>query len=321
MTPSLSLASCRLSRVCRQRISHSCVHWEHSRRFATASTLDGNDIESSLSSAATESPIQPRKSTMMKIKRPARVTNPELFEKKTIITTIAEQLQAAGEVVASSSWIMIENIPPISSLHNMLAGIEDALISQQERRGILDLDAVWSASQQSDSNPPIIDIPQGDVRCVVDKALVVLSPFGRPTGWKIRLANRSLVHALLLQHVDDPIKCAWKEVRMREWQPDADDDASVSPQITNATLRVEGYPHHMSSLLLMNMFSRFDLDETRKRSIEPWLEKTDDFKSASATWLVHFADASWARAALREKQGTVIKGNALMLSPYPEQIV
>ena len=233
--------------------------------------------------------------------------------------SIAEQLQASGEIVASSPWILVHNIPPISSLHNMLAGIEDALLNQQ----ILDLDAEWNPTEHvAADEPPLLQIQPGNIRSVVRKALVVLSPFGRPTGWKIQFTSRSIVQALLLKQKDAAISCAWKQVRISEWHPELESD-DVLPQITSATLRVEGYPHHMSPLLLMNLFSRFDLDESksRKKSIEPWQEKTIDGKSSNNTWLVHFDNASWARAAMREKQSTVIKGNTLVLSPYPEQIL
>ena len=264
----------------------------------------------------------PRSSPM---RRPKLLTTKETKPLDTSVgKSIAEQLQASGEIVASTPWILVENIPPISSLHNMLAGIEEALMNQQDSRGIWDLDAQWSPKKlDAVGVPPLVHVQPGNVRSLVRKALVVLSPFGRPTGWKIQFTSRSIVQALLLQQKDAPISCAWKQVRISEWHPETEtgkDD--LLPTITSSTLRVEGYPHHMSPLLLMNLFSRFDLDESknRKNSIEPWQQKTIDGKSSSNTWLVHFDNASWARAALREKQSTVIKGNALVLSPYPEQI-
>jgi hypothetical protein len=289
----------------------------------------------------------PQSRTMRYLKRPSRVTQNaknNIGASSSISNnnrTIGEHLRASGESIASSSWILIQGIPPISSLHNMLAGLDDALNIQQQQRGIVNMDAPWSlvenqtdgdskldTSDDDDSIPAFINYQHGDLQSLVHKALVVLSPFGRPTGWRIQFTSPSIVQALLQQQSENPILCAWKQVKVTEYKLKEDDaSASVSlPEITSATLRVENFPHNLSPLLLMNLFSRFDLDESHNnttdgKNIEPWVGTTSDGKSSDNTWLVHFADSSWARAALREKQSTVIKGNKLVLAPYPEQIL
>lgn len=291
-------------------------------------------------SSSTDDDTSRSKSSHVRLKRPNRLKDP-YFGSRSLLDnkqssnnndknhnsqetprSLGEQLLAAGERVAQSSWIQIDNIPPMSSLQSMLAGLEEALKIQYDGRGILDLDAEWSVNAES---LPLLELQiDEDIRKLVKKAVVVLSPYGRPTGWKIQFTNRSIVQALLLQHAEKPIVCAWKPIAIKEFETAEQDTTSlVNPQVTDATLRVEGFPHTSSPLLLMNLFSRFDLDETRERgpSIQPWKQQTVDGKSSSTTWLVHFADPSWARAALRERQAAEFKGNTLVLAPYPEQIL
>jgi len=229
--------------------------------------------------------------------------------------SLAEQLQKNGEKLPDSCWVRVDNIPPLSSLDAILEGVQKALDAEQER-GIIDLDAAWDAEK----NETLPFLPPTSDEWVL-KARVILSPFGRPTGWRLLFENRSIVHALLTHAKETPILCAWKRVSIKEL-PDKE-ERSVSldqPQVTDATIRVENCPAGMNTLTLMHFFSRFDLTMTGP-SIVQWHGKTKDGKVAPRTFLVNFADASWARAALREKQSAVCQGRTLRLAQFPKQIL
>lgn len=228
---------------------------------------------------------------------------------------VAHHLAAAGEKVPKSNWIEVENVPPISSLDAMLAGMEFAFRVLREH-GILDLDAKWNPDKAESSPLPILSFP--DDYIPVKKAKVVLSPFGRMTGWKLQFENRSIVHALLAYTKELPIMCASKRVRLRELK---DDKRSYNyPQVSDATIRVENFPDDATPLKLLNFFSRYDLRQDGP-SIVQWAGQTSDGKVPPTTWLVHFADASWARAAIREKQSSILDGRAITLVQYPRQIL
>ena len=152
--------------------------------------------------------------------------------------------------------------------------------------------------------------------------------------------NRSVVNSLLKHVQDTPIKCAWKDVNVTEYiskdgrvgaPPESDNipvNSVLDEQVSDHTLRVENVPS-VRPARLVSFFSRYDL-----RSVNQWHGRTSDGKMApSSVYLVHFADASWARAALREVQGTYMlhhgermyvdstKPTPLRLSQYPKQLL
>ena len=156
----------------------------------------------------------------------------------------------------------------------------------------------------------------------------------------MRFENRSVAHALLKHVQESPITCAWKGVNVTEFvSKNGDIDASPEPdtipldsvlddEVSDHTLRVENVPSVNYSRLLA-FFSRYDL-----KAIRQWEGATSDGKAAPDTiYLVHFADASWARAALRELQAKYIlkqgrrllvdrsKPSPLRLSQFPKQLL
>ena len=152
--------------------------------------------------------------------------------------------------------------------------------------------------------------------------------------------NRSVVHSLLKHVQESPITCAWKAVNVTEYTssagavdaPPAPDtiprDSVLNEEISDHTLRVENVPHVQPSRVI-TFFSRYDL-----HSVRQWQGVTSDGKAAPPSiYLVHFADASWARAALRERQGTYMTSHGerlmidrskpvpLRLSQFPKQLL
>ncbi|GAX20580.1 hypothetical protein FisN_3Hh570 [Fistulifera solaris] len=215
-------------------------------------------------------------------------------------------MKAAGERVAQSNWIQIDGIPPTSSLEAMLDGVQLAL-ERENKRGIVDLDAPW------DPIDPVPSLHFNSDTSWIQKAHLNLSLFARPTGWFLQLENRSLVQAVLNQSVNSGLFCSWKKVIVSEHR----DAKRPFYQVSDATIRVENCPLKTTNMNVMNLFSRYDLRPGGK-AVEDWKGGPDD---KPMTFLVHFADASWARSALREKQGEFMGDNKLVLAPYPRQIV
>jgi hypothetical protein len=326
--------------------------------------------------------------------------------------TVADWLASQGQrppPLASAACVRIDNISPTSSLQAMVVGMREAL----DRHGILNLDAPWDPAldalftgSRTGSGPngvtgsgseaaalptlPVLrlddDFP--DDAWIV-QAKVILSPFARPTGWYVQLANRSLAHALLSAARKSPLVCASRNVmvrpatlsELREGNDDVvqelgadygggDSSSGIRAgggassarhkqqrgpsrdeqdprrrlrrqllQVSDSTLRIENCSEKTSLLKLLNLFSRYDLrqippwkkaatsngSQSSGTSIEstcivPWTGRTSDGKVPPTTWLVHFRNASWARAALRELQGVSLDGRALLLAQYPQQI-
>jgi hypothetical protein len=232
--------------------------------------------------------------------------------------TLAKQLERGGEKLPQSCWVQVDNIPPLSSLNAILMGVKKAL-DMEQGRGIVDLDAPWETEQ--DGIIPFV-APNSEEWALTAK--VILSPFGRPTGWHLRFQNRSIVHALLTHARETPIRCAWKRVGIKEGRGVSVDPSSSSEpnqaHVSDATLRIENCSDDTTESVLVRFFSRYDLTQ-QGASVIQWRGETSDGKVAPRTFIVHFADASWARAALREKQSAFLKGKTLRLAQYPKQIL
>jgi len=222
----------------------------------------------------------------------------------------------------------------MSSLEAMQIGVERAL-NTEKARGILDLDAPWTppSHAEGDNNEdggsepvPFVAFSHTTETSWIKTARVVLSPWARVTGWKVQFENRSIAHALLTHARENPILCASKMVRVEEWVDSNNGEeeglgGDDYPQISDATIRVENCPDTASPLTLLNLFSRFDLRMDGGPAVVQWSCRTSDGKVPPTTWLVHFADASWARAALREKQGATIEGRPVTLAQYPKHLL
>lgn len=219
---------------------------------------------------------------------------------------VGDHMKAAGERVAQSTWVQIDNIPPTSSLEAMVDGVKTA-IEKERQRGIVDLDAPWDPSDPVPSLDPL------DNDTWIQKAHINLSTLARPTGWFIQLQNRSLVQALLNQSNQSGLFCAWKKVTVSESR----DKKRTFYDVSDATIRVENCPVKTPVIKVMNLFSRYDL-KSGGQAVEKWKGSRDD---KPMTFLVHFADASWARSAIREKQGVFMDKHKLLLAQFPRQII
>lgn len=218
---------------------------------------------------------------------------------------VGDHMKAAGERVAQSHWVQIDSIPPTSSLEAVLQGITTAL-EKESQRGIADLDAPWDPVDPV----PSLNSNNNSSDEWIQKAVVNLSTLARPTGWFIQLQNRSLAQALMNQANDSGLWCAWKRVVVTEPR-----EQHAYYNVSDATIRVENCPPKTPHIQVMNLFSRYDLKTVKP--VEAWKGRNDD---KSMTFLVHFSDASWARSALREKQGEFMNSNKLLLVQFPRQI-
>lgn len=132
--------------------------------------------------------------------------------------------------IVSTEWVSITNIPPLSTLDDLLVDIE-RIVTTELSMGIVDLDAAEkmmddqstststdtstsintdssASASASDEETPQLPIWQPDVLLpahLVVEARLILSTLKRPTGWFIRFPSRSVVHALL-SHIKEANK-------------------------------------------------------------------------------------------------------------------
>ena len=92
--------------------------------------------------------------------------------------------------------------------------------------------------------------------------------------------------------------------------------------VDDSMVRFENCPRGMNMEQLRLLLSRYDLAEqpaSDGNTIVSWKQKTEDGKS-HRMFIARFADASWARAAIRELQGTIIGGKVVRLVQFPKQM-
>ena len=170
----------------------------------------------------------------------------------------------------------------------------------------------------------------------VVKAHVVLSPFGRPTGWNLKLANPSMVHALLSvarnARVRGSLRIGWKFARVGEHHPPpaAEAAAGGSPHdpddtrtmlvVNDSMVRFENCPDVLTEDHLRHMLSRYELTR-RGSTILRWRGRTSDGRVPPLTFVVRFACPANARAAVREMQGKILEGRPMKLIQYPRQLL
>lgn len=149
---------------------------------------------------------------------------PTLTPPKRIIKENAKSLPK----VASSNWILVSNIPPMSKLSDIISGIEKIIAFEMDK-GVIDLEKIedyinsgvnlkqqrgnldkvgaresFYATERIDvaSGIPLWTAP-GDLdeedlpSHMIMEARLHLSPHARPKGWFLRLPSRSIVHAIL----------------------------------------------------------------------------------------------------------------------------
>ena len=203
--------------------------------------------------------------------------------------------------------------------------------------------------------------PLEDVYRWVDEARVMLSPRGRPAGWKIKFLNRSIIYAFLNSTQERALMCSWRVVAAQEWSPKVERDImppELTPKVTvsfdkvstdekfsalepignnrsfydeleldplrmnwldDSVVRVENCSEQVSEQDLLHVFSRYDL---KSPSVVRWVSGGSDVtRDPIPSFFVRFAGASWARAAVREKQSTIICGKAIRLIQFPRQLI
>lgn len=203
--------------------------------------------------------------------------------------------------LATSCWVQISDVPPLATLDDVVNSVAHVLDIEREI-GILDLDGV-DGSLVDPSTP------------WVKSARIVLSTHGRPTSWRIQLENRSVVHSFLEHTKENKFTCVWKESRVAAWNKPANEEEQV--KVSDSTIRVENCPESMTSDYLRHLFRRYDFSR-EGTSIANWSKKNSKNHNM---YLVHFADPSWARAAVREMQGILVHGRQLKMAQYPQQIM
>ena len=162
----------------------------------------------------------------------------------------------------------------------------------------------------------------------VVKAHVVLSPFGRPTGWNLKLASPSMVNALLSvannARVRGSIRIGWRFATVKEHVPTPikmdPRDTRTMLVVNDTMVRFENCPSDLTEDFLRHLLSRYELT-AKGPTIIKWKGRTDDGKAPPLTYVVRFASAAYARAAIREMQGKLLKGQAIKLIQYPKQLI
>ena len=267
--------------------------------------------------------------------RPRRHQNQKKHQEKTLQSdrdTLAftdttlpcrHHLDPQGKKLPTSSWVQITGTLPITSLNDVLSSIEQLLHNQfTSRDGVVDLEAPWNPIRDEDI--PLLHMTEDDKDAPyrVQEAHVVLSPFGRPTGWKLKLANPSMVHALR------KLKCiqvGWKTVQVKVIHPETGGEKKYATNqvdgyvVDDSMVRFESCPDTMTAEQLRMLMSRFELARSGP-TVLPWKKATSDGKSHNM-FIVRFLDASWARAAVREKQSMYRDGRRLRLIQFPKQLL
>jgi hypothetical protein len=92
--------------------------------------------------------------------------------------------------------------------------------------------------------------------------------------------------------------------------------------VDDSMVRFENCPPSINTETLLYMLSRYDLAEypsSDGNSVMVWKQSTEDGKYHHM-YIVRFADAAWARAAIRELQGKEIDGKVIRLIQFPKQL-
>ncbi|KAL3914263.1 MAG: hypothetical protein SGILL_006173, partial [Bacillariaceae sp.] len=275
-------------------------------------------------------------------------------------------LDPDGSLLPTSEWVHLNGTLPLSSLDEVVTSIEQILYEELVGAGVVDLDAMWHPLQ--DEEVPTVPIVRAEVDTDnsvdhddddsldqdlednienltmeeakgqtfhVQAAHVVLSPFGRPTGWHVKLASSSMVNALIVRAASKlKVRVGWKMVQVQEYNyPRLDDATSEEEQrkikrqnhinnlpIDDTMVRFENCHPTLSEEHLRFLLSRFELARTGGATVIRWKGVTDDGKR-QLMFVVRFLDASWARAAVRENQGLEVYGKDLRLIQFPKQLL
>ena len=237
-----------------------------------------------------------------------------------------QHLDPDGTILSKSEWIHANGTLPICVVEEVVEAFETQLLREAEMCGIVDLEAPWNPVEEG-SVPTLSLDPwmTDDGPRLVEAAHVVISPFGRPNGWYLKFPNRSLANALLSRSQQEHFHMAWKVVHLKEHRYDParereEDHAYLNGlAIDDSMVRFENCPPGMRDEDVQLRLSRFDLAPEGKTVIH-WKGWTNDGKRSPLMFVVRFASAAWARAAVREMQGLRVNGKSIKMIQYPNQI-
>jgi hypothetical protein len=208
----------------------------------------------------------------------------------------------------TTGWVTIRNIPLLSTLDDVLKSINEVMDTHLQD-SIVDLDAVWK------DNGQMTLFSRRESEEWVKSAHLVLSNHGRPNAWRIEFCNRSVAHAFLEHAHEHVFSCAWKPCEVRRWGPRSGETIPKALEIDDSVVRVENVGDKTTVDSLRHLFGRYDMTSNGP-SVQVFNKE-----SRHRMFLVHFADASWARAAIRELQGMQWEGHYIQLAQYPRQLI
>jgi hypothetical protein len=90
--------------------------------------------------------------------------------------------------------------------------------------------------------------------------------------------------------------------------------------VSDAAIRVENCSNEMSEGQCRFLFRRHELAWEGPNVINLGGKEVGG-RQVPNSFIIRFADASWARAALRELQGVDFRGSVLRLAQYPKQLM
>jgi hypothetical protein len=131
--------------------------------------------------------------------------------------------QTRSDKIISTEWVQVTNIPPLSTLDDLLPDVE-RIMNVELSMGIVDLDAAEQIIKQHDPVDAADISPQLPLwkpksslpPHLVMEARVMLSTLKRQQGWYLKFPNRSVVHALL-SHLDQARQIEARQTRGK-WQ-------------------------------------------------------------------------------------------------------
>lgn len=208
----------------------------------------------------------------------------------------------------TTGWVIIRNIPLLSTLDDILQSINEVMDTHLQD-SIVDLDAVWKGNGQ------VTLFSRRESEEWVKSAHLVLSSHGRPIAWRIEFCNRSVAHAFIEHAHEHLFSCAWRPCEVQRWEPPSDETIPKALEIDDSVVRVENVGDRTTVDNLRHLFRRYDMTSNGP-SVQVFNKE-----SRHPIFLVHFADASWARAAIRELQGVQWEGHYIRLAQYPRQLI
>lgn len=214
--------------------------------------------------------------------------------------------------IATTSWICVQNIPPSSILEDVADCI--ARVMQREiDSGIIDLDKAEQFVEDQEEevdveeekngkekapSPGMEELPFWDPSAhdpslngsYIQEARLLLSVLGRPSGWYLRMPDRSCVQAIL-SHADEDankgpgrrlaVSIGGRSLLVGEFDPtkgrvlsgpfgsdtpliERSFDRAVRLRLDDSVIRVENCPIRSTPEDMRYLFRRYDIIDTRR---------------------------------------------------------